>query len=444
MAFRDEIYEIFSWLPVKTLFKFALVSRDCQLFLNEPRFQHLQAHRSLLYNDDDDVGCFIQPKYSYDNVIPGLDLIKLSPDAGLSQQSLRFLAANSQQIIFSANGLLLCRKSRWSNTDLYLCNPATRTWLRIPVPDFLRRSSFNLDYRIVLECDGRGGGGLDDCSLIAADISPHYGENGEDGGRWLLRCRPMVYSPMEGNWQQRGKYDLGSRKLRLDAPVFLPQVSLLCYLSDSLPMATRIPVYTRPYIMAFDVKDGGGDKQPRVIKLPADVWRRRDDGSRLLSISRWKRRKSKATDFGNEACLEEDSICLVRLRKRRLFTVWILVDHGRCMWRRIFKFRVTQNRLKLKDENLDVEGYTFTNKNCLIFATDRRVFKVNLEGDVDIGKKKKIEELGQHHCGNNRIHLVPYSGTLRACGSDGVMVMPDPMVAEEGSGAEQWCHLACN
>ncbi|GAB4857258.1 hypothetical protein Ancab_015164 [Ancistrocladus abbreviatus] len=295
------------------------------------------------------------------------------------------------QIIFSTNGLLLCRKPHSYNTDLYLCNPATKTWLHILVPDCLRRSGFDLGYGIVLECDGRGSSSLNDYVLIAVDVSRAYRD---DGGRCLSNCRLMVYSPMEGNWQHRGKYDICGKNLRLDALVFLPQVSVLYYLSDSLPMATRTPVYTRPYIMAFDVKGGGGDEQPRVIKLPGDTWRQHDDGSRMLSISRWKRRKSKAMDFGKEACLDKDSICLVRLRNRRVFTVWILVDHGRCMWRRILKFRVTQNRLKLEGKNLDVPGFSITNKNWLIFATSNKVFKVNLEGGIEIGKKKKIEELG--------------------------------------------------
>ncbi|RDX72049.1 hypothetical protein CR513_48521, partial [Mucuna pruriens] len=106
---NDEIFEIFSWLPAKTIYKFKSNSKLFSKLLEESYFASKQAQNALL---KDDTCFFIQP----DTTIWHNGQIELHPlpgeelSSGVSNDVL-ILLSNSAKILSSSNGLILCHST---------------------------------------------------------------------------------------------------------------------------------------------------------------------------------------------------------------------------------------------------------------------------------------------------------------------------------------------
>ncbi|GAB2289048.1 hypothetical protein Dimus_023350 [Dionaea muscipula] len=430
MACDDEIYEIFAWLPAATLFKFATVSTSCNNYMSNPLFQELQSRRSIWRTAGVD-GYFIYPDRSFASG-ESLQLIGTS----LPHSFMDFLAwrgSATGKPITSSNGLVLCRKPS-RHSDLIIFNPAARKALTIcgpgpfeetPNPEPSISNPPECRYEALFGC-GSGRDGSDATSFAFANdyqliALASVTEIGIDG-RWSTKFHSKAYSPSRRVWEDNMTvFDDCKRTLRLNNPAFLVEQGTVYYLTDSSPKATSWPVYTRPNIMVLDFNQrSDADDQnkesikPRVLKLPGDAWRRRDDGSRGMRIFKWRRSWSWSWQGGGD---RTSTICLVRLRQWQ-FTIWILEDLERsCSWRRILKLRVCGiNRLLKKEDEERITGYVVTEGGNLVFATIDKVYEIGLreEDDDDFGK---IKYMCDHHVDQNcqNILIMPHCSTLRPC-----------------------------
>ncbi|GMH21984.1 hypothetical protein Nepgr_023827 [Nepenthes gracilis] len=396
MAFNnDQIYELFSWLPVKSLRKFASVSKHCNGFLSESSFIRLQSHHGMLKAAAADDGYFVQSKYGGSwSFLPSSMMDSAS--AVVPLDSLEFLGEQWLRIISSSNGLLLCvQTATYDPSSLYVVNPATGTWTMIPAPEevkeILRHDSYS-DYGlgIVFECGGYHTDFPDDYLLMAVS------------GFGLI-----VYSPMTRAWEMRHKFVVGgSLYLRQDNHVYLENVGVH-FLCDKLYFSA-----IRPHIMAFNPSEG----TTRLLKIPRDAWRRRDVCSFNLRIFRWK---------GN-SCNAQPTISLVRLERKKCFKVWVLEDYNNSLWVKVLKVRVKV--LAAEEVNPVVAGYAITSGTCLAFATTKNLYKYNLE-DNDFEKVQVVGRHGvfdlldfcEHSAGG--VDMIPYSSTLRPPGTGPVAVV---------------------
>ncbi|GMH21987.1 hypothetical protein Nepgr_023830 [Nepenthes gracilis] len=399
MAFNDDqIYELFSWLPVKSLRRFASISKHCNGFLYEPSFIRLQSHHVMLKAAASDEGYFVQSKYGAKwSFLPSSAVDFASTIVPLD--SLKFLKEQWLRIISSSNGLLLCVQTATYDPDsLYVVNPATGTWTTIPAPEevkeMLRHDSYS-DYGlgIVFECCDCDIDFPDDYLLMAVS------------GFGLI-----VYSSTTRAWEMRHRFVVGGNSyLRRDNHVYLEKVGVH-FLCDKL----HFPAI-RPHIMAFNPSEG----TMKLLKIPRDASRRRDVRSWSLRIFRWN---------GN-SCNAQPTISLVRLKKKKHFKIWVLEDYDSCFWAEVLNVRVKV--MAVEEVNPVVAGYAITGGTWLIFATTRYLYKYNLK-DEDF---QKVEVIGCHgifdpfefseYC-TGGVDIIPYSSTLRPPGTEPVAVVGHP------------------
>ncbi|XP_057425069.1 uncharacterized protein LOC130718484 [Lotus japonicus] len=305
---------------------------------------------------------------------------ELSP--GEPQKFLNSLAM-SAKILTSSNGLVLCRsRSRESEVQLFICNLITKTWLPIATPKMLLEAPGD-DVYVAFECTNNNLD-VDDYRIILFEMPLE----------WSSHLDLKVYLPKEGVWKAMERsFIVGSRNMRLDMPVILH--NNLHIISNCSPYLTPLSPYYRPYIMTYNFESG----QSTMLRLPKDAIKGSHDDSCNMGIFEW----------GKKAKNLDRSICLVRLRKS-VFIVWILVEYGSTLWRRILKIRVKD--MKLEEEDQRVQGFTVMSGDCLIFATETNVYEYDLCGE-HLPRAKKICE----HNWRSPICFTSYSNTLRPCGT---------------------------
>ncbi|XP_057425642.1 uncharacterized protein LOC130719007 [Lotus japonicus] len=383
MAFcEDELFQILSWLPAKSLCKFKSACGWTLNFSKETYFCMKNAQNMLL---QDDTGFFIQQdngqrfsgrieSHSFNDE----ELLS----SGVPQDFLSFLA-KSAKIISSSNGLALCRStSRESEVELFLCNPVMKTWLPVATPASVHEFP-DVAVDVVFQCMNDNLD-VDDYRITLIDGPLE----------WSSYRDLKVYSPKEGVWEAMEKsFFIGSRNMRFDMPVTLN--NSLHIISDSSPSFTKSSPFFRPYIMAYNYESG----ESTMLRLPRDARRGSHDDSCNMGIFEWGKAKS-----------SDHSICLVRYRKR-VFTVWILEDYKSTLWRRVLKIRV--KAMGLKEEDPRVEGFAVMNGDCLIFATEKKVYAYNLSGGKHLQRAKEICEHGLR----GKVYFTSYSNTLRPCGT---------------------------
>lgn len=142
MAFDGEILEIFSCLPAKPLMKFTSVCKTCNDQVSNPFFIEKQSRNMQLNSDS---SFFIQPnsckrsegKLEY-HVFPGE-----TNSTGVPNETVEFVE-NNGRVLASSNGLIVCRKHNNSKAkmenQLFICNPATQSYLGIPSPESTTRT----------------------------------------------------------------------------------------------------------------------------------------------------------------------------------------------------------------------------------------------------------------------------------------------------------------
>ncbi|KAI9123743.1 hypothetical protein K1719_005043 [Acacia pycnantha] len=147
MDIHDIVLEIFSWLPTKSIYKFKCVNKLCNNISSrgETYFTQKQSQNALLRDDS----CFfLQPKWIQKQT-QFHHLSSNNTTSGASHGFFQFLEDNpSLDIIASSNGLILGR----SNTELFICNPITQSYLPISTPDYLETYT-GAAIRAVLDCN---------------------------------------------------------------------------------------------------------------------------------------------------------------------------------------------------------------------------------------------------------------------------------------------------
>ncbi|KAH7839195.1 hypothetical protein Vadar_000962 [Vaccinium darrowii] len=383
MAANGELFEIFSRIPAKAIFKFAYVSRFCNEFSSEDYFVENQS-RNVLTN----TAVFMQQD-SIQKYAGNLDFHVLRGEkssSGAPKQSLEFLK-ESGHMLGSSNGLACCRHiSKKPIDELFLCNPATRKWLSIP--DQGRFKDYQ-ELQIVFQCNIMGP--LDE---FPSDYFLMVVHGTED---WSSDIICNIYSPTERIWQERGPINFGARRILFES--FVYQKGVFYFLSDWFPCLGTGSRYHSPYIVVFDPEKASS----RFLQIPKPA-RKHDflDPNFKMGIFKWGQGSEK-------------SLCLVTLSKG-VFTIWARNPCSES-WKKTLKVRTRAMRMVEHDPH--IAGFTIINGNTLLVATSKRVYQYSVTSEW---RWRRAEKVGANKCGD-RVLLYPYSNTLRPCG-DGAAQVP--------------------
>ncbi|KAL2228878.1 F-box protein At5g49610-like [Sesamum indicum] len=385
MAFNGELFDIFSWLPAKSLYRLSSVCKSSKELLSDDFFIRKQFKNMQLVSDRD---FFIYPDIFQRYRIGNLEFHALSSknsNSSLPLESLNFLA-NHGNIIASSNGLLCCRNIGDDENPLFLFNPTTWSYLPIPLPD--ERSTFRL-LNIVFVCE-KDEDSKDDFLLLTLFSPDEWGE----------KFHSKIYSPEERTWRDGGRVDVGQRDMNFEHMV--KQNGVVYMVSNCFNYFAKGSRFFWPYIVAYDIKNSNS----RFLKIPKGA--RKGVWDSMLRIFKWGNHPNNS---------EFNSICLVKLLKNT-FTVWVLVrTRSSYYWKRVFRMRVKAMALALsKIDHLRVEGFAVFNGSFLIFATERKVYSFNL---ID---GEEAEEVCGHQFGNY-VRFASFSSTLRPCGP-GAITLP--------------------
>ncbi|KAJ4959362.1 hypothetical protein NE237_026473 [Protea cynaroides] len=406
MALDNIIFEVFSRLPVKAIFRFKAISKSCSSLPSEAFFM-MQQSLQLQFMDDD--GFFIQPEscssnvelhaLSEKNTIKGnKNGKKQSSDFGVPDNSLQFLKEKAR-ILSSSNGLIVCLNREEEDMDLFLCNPATQNWFLLPnspESNGFKNSSYMMGAHVVFNNQIKF---PDDYRVIAVESVNE---------EWPSHTTCSIYSAKDQAWKEMGRFYTGNRDMRWDMPVYNDGVVYL--ISDSFPYLHRESPFYKPYIVAYDMEKGIS----RFLRLPREGKRGSDDPSCDMRIFRWGKL--------GESSPASSSLCVIRLR-RSVFMGWVLQDYDDRAWTRVLKVHV--RAMRLVDPNPIICGFTVMNGNLLVFATEERVYQCRLalgaptDPNGSYGEHLvQVEEICRHGLGSSRkLKLNAYASTLRPCGS---------------------------
>jgi F-box interacting protein len=375
---HDIAFEIFSWLPAKSVCKLKSTSESFSKLLEETTFKTKQTHNLSM---KDDTCFFIQPDQTlqkYEKRVELHSLPKEKQSSGIPNDVLKFLS-NSSSILASCNGLVLCRAINDDQLDLFICNPITKSWSSIPTPESLQINRNFANINIMLDCSHDN---PDDYLVFLF----------EDKREWSPTYICHVYNGKKGAWKTMGKcFYPGGRNMKFNMPVFHNKA--IYFISDSYYYFAKSSPFYEPYIMSYNLENGTST----MLKLPNEALR---DCHNMCNMSIFKWGKVTSSN---------SSICLVKL-KNSVFDVWILEDYNSSTWKKVLEVRV--GALGLKEKNLNVIGFTVMNGDLLVFATEKNVYSYGLNGE----KFMIVEEICQHNCGS-KPHFISYSDTLRSCGT---------------------------
>lgn len=385
-TYYDALIEICCWLPAKVIHKFKSVDKIFAKFLKEAYFCKRQAENALI---KDDSCFFIQPNITQ-TCINGITELHPLPgeeiSSGISSQVVKFLANNSIKILGSSNGLILGRASNWKNVeDLFIINPATQCWLRIPTPKHIESVFHTPKLDIVFKCDS------DNFMVILFYHNLDWPS---------LERHCQVYIEKEGEWKERQtNFFHGQGELKFDMPVF--HNGGVHFISDFSPYLDQANPFFWPYIVSYIVDSGVS----RMLTVPKEARRYSNESCDLRIFN-----------FGKVSSINQ-SICLVRL-KQLVFTVWILIDYQRWLWKRIVKLKVTGKRI-MEESPIVIQGFTVLNGDLLVFATNKKVYSYDLGREMC---SRPINTICEHGC-DTPICFTSYQNTLRTCGADGRLLI---------------------
>ncbi|CAJ2668130.1 unnamed protein product [Trifolium pratense] len=374
---QDIAFEIFSWLPAKSICKFKSTCNPISKFSEETLFRIKQTQNLF---GKDDTCLFIQPnEISQRYVTERVELHSLpkhQQSSGVPNNVLSFLSKNTTSVIASSNGLVLCHNID-DPVKVFICNPITKSWSSIPIPESLQTQNNFANAKFMLHCS------LDDYKVFIF----------ENTMEWAPTCyRCNVYHGKEGVWKTMERGFLpGGRNMEFGIPVFFN--GSLHFISDSGQYFMKPSPFYKPYIMSYNLENGTST----MLRLPREAIRGCHHITCKMGIFNW-----------GKASNSNGSLCLVKLSKST-FTVWFLGDYESCSWEKVFKMRV--KAMGLKEKDLDVTSFTVVNGNLLVFATNERVYSCGL----DDKRFMMIEEICQHNCGSNP-RIISYLDTYRSCG----------------------------
>ncbi|CAK8537087.1 unnamed protein product [Lathyrus sativus] len=377
---QDIAFEIFSWLPAKSICKLTSTCTSISNFSKETFFKTKQA-LNLLETDDSCI--FIQPNQvsqRYEKRVELFSLPKERPSSGVPYNVLAFLS-NSVCVLDSSNGLLLCHTINDHSIELFICNPITKSCFFIPTPKSLQKNRNFCSINLMLDCSQRSSN--DDYSVFFFEFTLDW---------WPTHYICNVYHGKEGVWKtMEHNFSPGERNMKFDMPVF--HKGALHFISDNGPYISKSSTFYKPYIMSYNLENGNS----KMLKLPWKAIQGCHDSN--MGIFNWGKVSS-----------SNQSICLVTLKKFA-FTVWCLRDYELGIWQKILKIRV--KALGLKEEDPNVTGFMVMNGHLLVFATEENVYS------CDVGDEEcmMVEEIGQHKCGLHP-RFISYSNTLRPCGTN--------------------------
>ncbi|CAI9774079.1 unnamed protein product [Fraxinus pennsylvanica] len=379
MEYEQEFMEIFSWLPVKSIYKFSSLSKPFSQIPFDNFFVKNQCEKTQLVGDKD---FFIQPNTKSwlwcSGVLELHSCIRSSIDGlQVPYSSLEFIARIGR-VLASSNGLVCCRNFTNDIKPLFICNPATQYWLEISHP-YGFDSERNL--RIVFECNN--------VEKITDDFMLMSIMGASDWGSDPL-CK--IYSPREKIWKVGGRIKVGAGRNICYETAFC-QNGVVYLLSDNGPYFGEDSPFFWPYIVAYDVENS----ITKFLKLPENSRRGIHDLDCRLSIFKW----------GNSDNSMR-SICLVKLYNN-VFSIWVRTDKEKSSWHQVFEMHVQD--MGLEGSDLAVAGFTVLNGKVLLIATDSMVYQYNLSSE----NSEKVEKICGHACGKD-VFFHSFSSSLRSCG----------------------------
>ncbi|CAL0328033.1 unnamed protein product [Lupinus luteus] len=341
-----------------------------------------------------DACLFVQPDtvQGYNEEIELCSLSDEKQFSGVSNDVLGFLSKWTR-VLDSCNGLILCRTTYKNPVELFICNPSTQSWLSIPVPEYLQHNP-NVNLKMKLECGNE-----------ILDSDDYKVTNFEDPIDWESSSYYIcnVFHPRGGAWKTMEKpFFVGPRRMKFDMPVHYNES--LHFISDCSTYFVKNNPYFRPYVMSYNLENGNSS----MLRVPKEARRGSHDLSCDMSIFKWSNLSSSVPQ----------SICLVRLKKF-VFTIWVLKDYELSSWSKIMKVRV--RALGLKEKDPKVTAFTVMNGDILIFEVGNKVYSYGLNGK----NYKRLEEVGKHKC-NSKVCFIPYSNTLRPCGTGATTILSKP------------------
>ncbi|XP_021734910.1 uncharacterized protein LOC110701585 [Chenopodium quinoa] len=369
MSFNEEMYEIMSWLSTKPLYRLLTMAKSTLEYLSETHFAKKQSHNScmkaeesLIIQEDSSLRervqklrvCFLPENRSYNDVPK--DFIMFLVEKG------RILASN--------NGLFLCRTIDSSvPTELFLCNPSTRTWLplKLPSEELAKIFQDNGELKVALVCGNVFGKKSEnfplDCTLLL--FNEHDLEDWNSGYD--------VYMLEEGEWI------LISENIKTKGGDLEFDYQVCC--EDGLYILAE---GCSPHVFHYDVEN----RTSRDIALPEynEEFGYLDIG--CFRVFGWERKE------GNSWF---DSICLVKCFDN-LITIWVL-EHNTTLskekksssWRWLSNIHI-EDDLCIEDSRW-TDSFTILEKQLIFADLDGNIYRYYLEGK-DYGNLDKIYEYG--------------------------------------------------
>ncbi|XP_028802556.1 uncharacterized protein LOC114757638 [Neltuma alba] len=292
-----------------------------------------------------------------------------SSSSGIPPNFLHFLNKKKVRILFSSNGLLLCKITRQrkpQEVELFICNPTTKTYSSIATPPGLLENPHRLSFAFGYNHNNKGVDDHGEYQLILLE----YNED-QEGSEYFV-CKG--YMPREGVWKEREKSSFMGQKLYYHGAPF------------------------KKYILTYNFESG----ETRRVLYPKEVVQNGFDGRKFF---KWDKVRGSNMDM--------DEICLVVLEMDDLvFTFWLLTDHKSSSWSRFLT-------LNLKEMGLDrfslIYEFAILNGNSFVFATTGYVYRYDLIG----GRENKLERICEHNGEHSlRLEFISYSNTLCSCGAD--------------------------
>ncbi|XP_027337586.1 uncharacterized protein LOC113851321 [Abrus precatorius] len=273
--------------------------------------------------------------------------------------------------------------------QIFICNPATKSWLPIPYPKQIKRYPY-----------------ADDVIMLLA----YY--HGPDDYMVLNFQRPYppsslyytceYYKPNEGSWKKmERRFFTGGREIKFNMLVY--DNGIIHLMSNQFPVRQRNSHLYAPCIVSCNLEND----TTTTLKLPRGAKKSRIDFFfSEVGIFKWGKVSSSA----------ESSICFVRLRKS-VFTIWALTDYESSRWKRILKIRIKGMGLREKDPV--VTGFAVVNGDLLIFSTERGLYSYGLTEE----NYMVLEKICEHRCGSSIVCFTPYKDTLHPCGPEGASLL---------------------
>ncbi|PIN24441.1 hypothetical protein CDL12_02792 [Handroanthus impetiginosus] len=361
MWFNGELFEIFSWLPTKDLYKFSTVCRTFNQLLFEDAFIKKQCKNMQLVGDTyfflHHVRNFSR-KVEFHTISSNNSSENRSCDMNLLPHASLDFVINKGSILASSNGLLCCKNMNDDEDPLFLFNPTTRSYLPIPTPDETINSDKEIN--LVFACDHDDEAERSFAYLLMAIVVP---------AEWGAPFCCKIYSPEENVWREGGKIDTGERNLCLQHSFI--HNGVIYMISDTGKYLTNDSLSYWPYIVAYDFNNSCS----KFLKVPMEAWEGAGYQCLDLRIFKWGSNPNNALN----------SICLVKLLDN-VFTIWVLnitadVEEKNTYsyyWSRVFYMPIKGMGLSSLLDDVKVTGFTVLNGEVLLFATDKKVYSCNV------------------------------------------------------------------